>query len=675
MQFVAGTFMAFAYSSRTPNSAPKSADADKRLSLSDSAAQQQQQMQQQQQGANSGHYKCEMCRSWTETGTCRYGPRCQFAHGAEELRPRQRGRNYKTKACRSWEETGACPYGKRCQFLHDGYENVDGAHGVETAAAFDSHATSHATGGDAYDSYSQQQQHQHQHKSASSDLPPRSGAGVAGSGGQSDSAGPSGRRRFMSSPPEMQESAVAATTAASASGYAETHRAHRGSAPAVMAYANMAKQPPPPSSQHHHQPQQQQNHHQHHQHPPQQPEQYYAHAQQHPHQNQYQHHHSGNCGGSDHRGSFQQQPQQQHHQQPHRLNPTEELLSALLTSGAFPALQDLAIALQHVAASNANANTNMNGNANGRSASIGADDSVDSFGADSLNAVSTSSASQSLLLSPQSPLLLAQTGLGSSIGRAAANVRATSSGSLSSWPSSPMHASSGFSAGAGRGSMGVSTSSDSPYPNSSPNLVSTMPHTTAPSSPHSFDASPGGSFSGGFGSGLGQAMMHPQQHGAHATSSFGAPQHRSLSFSLLGGGGGGGGSVSGHTHAPGEVAYSFQQGQQLGMNSSHQQHPQHQQQGQQPQQHYQPSHQQSSHFAPSSQLGFSGSVFDSALFLNHDGGAQSTAPTSYFAVAGDSVHDAEAASRSRLPVFQHLDANDAAASSNASAHSHATRSF
>jgi butyrate response factor 1 len=671
MQFVAGTFMAFAYSSRTPNSAPKSTDADKRLSLSDSASQQPQQMQQQQPGANSGHYKCEMCRSWSETGTCRYGPRCQFAHGAEELRPRQRGRNYKTKACRSWEETGACPYGKRCQFLHDGYENVDGINVVETAAAFDSHATSRATGGDSYDSHSQQ--HQHQHKSASSDLPPRSSTGPAGSGGQSESAGPSGRRRFMSSPPEMQESAVAATTAASASGYAETHRAHRGSAPAVMAYANMAKQPPPPSSQHHHQPQQQQNHHQHHQQPPQ--EQYYAHAPQHPHHNQYHHHHSGNGGGSDHRGSFQQQPQQQqHYQQPHRLNPTEELLSALLTSGAFPALQDLAIALQHVAASNSN--TNMNVNVNGRSSSVGADDSVDSFGADSLNAVSTSSASQSLLLSPQSPLMHAQTGPGSSIGRAAANVRATSSGSLSSWPSSPMHASSGFSAGAGRGSIGISTSSDSPYPNSSPNLVSTMPHTTAPSSPHSFDASSGGSFSSGFGSGLGQAMMHPQQHGAHATSSFGAPHHRSQSVSLLGGGGGG--SVGGHTHAPGEVAYSFQQGQQLGMNPSHQQHSHQQQQGQQQQQsqqHYQPPHHQSSHFAPSSQLGFSGSIFDSALFLNHDGGAQSTAPTSYFAVAGDSVHDSEAASRPRLPVFQHLDANDAAASSNASAHSHATRSF
>ncbi|XP_031475574.1 uncharacterized protein LOC116247539 [Nymphaea colorata] len=32
-------------------------------------------------------YKTEMCRSWEETGACRYGARCQFAHGKQELRP------------------------------------------------------------------------------------------------------------------------------------------------------------------------------------------------------------------------------------------------------------------------------------------------------------------------------------------------------------------------------------------------------------------------------------------------------------------------------------------------------------------------------------------------------------------------------------------------------------
>jgi Zinc finger C-x8-C-x5-C-x3-H type (and similar) len=33
-----------------------------------------------------GLYKTELCRSWEEKGSCRYGPKCQFAHGEEEIR-------------------------------------------------------------------------------------------------------------------------------------------------------------------------------------------------------------------------------------------------------------------------------------------------------------------------------------------------------------------------------------------------------------------------------------------------------------------------------------------------------------------------------------------------------------------------------------------------------------
>jgi hypothetical protein len=33
-----------------------------------------------------GLYKTELCRSWEEKGSCRYGTKCQFAHGEEELR-------------------------------------------------------------------------------------------------------------------------------------------------------------------------------------------------------------------------------------------------------------------------------------------------------------------------------------------------------------------------------------------------------------------------------------------------------------------------------------------------------------------------------------------------------------------------------------------------------------
>ena len=55
-----------------------------------------QQTQQQQDDLNNngpsinnrklGLYKTELCRSWEEKGTCRYGNKCQFAHGEEELR-------------------------------------------------------------------------------------------------------------------------------------------------------------------------------------------------------------------------------------------------------------------------------------------------------------------------------------------------------------------------------------------------------------------------------------------------------------------------------------------------------------------------------------------------------------------------------------------------------------
>jgi tristetraprolin len=33
-----------------------------------------------------GLYKTELCRSWEEKGSCRYGAKCQFAHGEDELR-------------------------------------------------------------------------------------------------------------------------------------------------------------------------------------------------------------------------------------------------------------------------------------------------------------------------------------------------------------------------------------------------------------------------------------------------------------------------------------------------------------------------------------------------------------------------------------------------------------
>jgi len=68
--------------------------------------------------AKQSLYKTELCRSYQETGTCRYGHKCQFAHGQHELRPILRHPKYKTENCKTFVTTGICPYGNRCRFIH-----------------------------------------------------------------------------------------------------------------------------------------------------------------------------------------------------------------------------------------------------------------------------------------------------------------------------------------------------------------------------------------------------------------------------------------------------------------------------------------------------------------------------------------------------------------------------
>ncbi|KAI0823072.1 hypothetical protein BC628DRAFT_1409365 [Trametes gibbosa] len=66
-----------------------------------------------------GLYKTELCRSWEEKGSCRYGAKCQFAHGEEELRKVQRHPKVSDyHAFRTFWVSGSCPYGKRCCFIH-----------------------------------------------------------------------------------------------------------------------------------------------------------------------------------------------------------------------------------------------------------------------------------------------------------------------------------------------------------------------------------------------------------------------------------------------------------------------------------------------------------------------------------------------------------------------------
>ncbi|XP_023228688.1 mRNA decay activator protein ZFP36L1-like [Centruroides sculpturatus] len=99
-----------------------SSSKDRKLdrSLSESAASQQQQPRPNQ--ANSSRYKTELCRPYEENGTCKYGDKCQFAHGAQELRTLARHPKYKTELCRTFHSTGFCPYGPRCHFIHNSEE-------------------------------------------------------------------------------------------------------------------------------------------------------------------------------------------------------------------------------------------------------------------------------------------------------------------------------------------------------------------------------------------------------------------------------------------------------------------------------------------------------------------------------------------------------------------------
>ncbi|XP_068601696.1 mRNA decay activator protein ZFP36L1-like [Brachionichthys hirsutus] len=74
----------------------------------------------------STRYKTELCRTFEESGTCKYGTKCQFAHGLDELRGLSRHPKYKTEPCRTFHTIGFCPYGARCHFIHNADEIANG---------------------------------------------------------------------------------------------------------------------------------------------------------------------------------------------------------------------------------------------------------------------------------------------------------------------------------------------------------------------------------------------------------------------------------------------------------------------------------------------------------------------------------------------------------------------
>jgi len=86
------------------------------------------------EGAESvplGRYKTELCRPYEEHGMCKYGDKCQFAHGRQELRSLSRHPKYKTDLCKTYHTTGLCPYGPRCHFIHNDEEAAFNRAGLE----------------------------------------------------------------------------------------------------------------------------------------------------------------------------------------------------------------------------------------------------------------------------------------------------------------------------------------------------------------------------------------------------------------------------------------------------------------------------------------------------------------------------------------------------------------
>lgn len=73
---------------------------------------------------NQARYKTELCRAFQDKGVCKYGEKCQFAHGGPELRALPRHPKYKTEMCRTFHSTGICPYGPRCHFIHNSEQEI-----------------------------------------------------------------------------------------------------------------------------------------------------------------------------------------------------------------------------------------------------------------------------------------------------------------------------------------------------------------------------------------------------------------------------------------------------------------------------------------------------------------------------------------------------------------------
>ncbi|XP_055809283.1 uncharacterized protein LOC129877778 [Solanum dulcamara] len=85
---------------------PSTSDSGGRLSSSTS-------------GKDNSFHKSETCRWWEDSGSCRFGSKCRFVHGKEDLRPTAFANRNSSEAllCRSYS-SGSSSYGPRGRSVH-----------------------------------------------------------------------------------------------------------------------------------------------------------------------------------------------------------------------------------------------------------------------------------------------------------------------------------------------------------------------------------------------------------------------------------------------------------------------------------------------------------------------------------------------------------------------------
>lgn len=65
-------------------------------------------------------FKTELCKTYSLIGSCKYGYKCRFAHGKEELVPKIiTCPFYNQRICKAFMEKGYCAYGERCNYKHN----------------------------------------------------------------------------------------------------------------------------------------------------------------------------------------------------------------------------------------------------------------------------------------------------------------------------------------------------------------------------------------------------------------------------------------------------------------------------------------------------------------------------------------------------------------------------